>query len=90
MPKFKLCPDVVHRFFDDEAVIINMSTGAHLSLNCTGSDVLNKLIVEQMKSEDVIQSFLSRFECERDEIINDVNSIICDLEKHSIISQNHE
>src|SRR5208282_562787 len=71
-------PPVVHESFGDEAVIVNLNTGAYYSLDKSGLAIWN-LISQGASMGEIVDHLSSRYAADRGEILASVAELISSL-----------
>jgi hypothetical protein len=83
--RFKInTPKVIHENFDDEVVIINLDTGNYYSFDRIGAGVWS-LLEAGASFAEVIQRAVERYQGDRAEIENLLQSFIKELQKEELI-----
>lgn len=77
-------PQVIHEFFEDEAVVINLETGSYFSADKTASDILN-LIGHGTTINEIVTALASMYEGQREQIESAVELFIAQLIQESLI-----
>jgi hypothetical protein len=80
----QLHPDVVWRWVDDEAVLVNVKTNRIYSLNPTGAR-LWELIGRGLDREAAEAALLSEFDVEEGELRNEVAAVLEELAREGLI-----
>jgi hypothetical protein len=77
-------PPIVHESFGDEAVIVNLNTGAYYSLDKSGLAIWN-LISQGASIGEIVDHLSSRYAAERREILVSVAELISSLQGEQLI-----
>ena len=77
-------PPVVHESFVDEAVIVNLNSGAYYSLDKTGLAIWN-LIVANASVGEIVDHLNSRYAAARADILGAVVELISSLRREDLI-----
>ncbi|MCL4396270.1 MAG: PqqD family protein [Chloroflexi bacterium] len=77
-------PQVIHEFFDDEVVIVNLGNGNYYSLDDVGSDIWR--LLEHGASDEEIQTAIARrYAGEHGEIAGQVAKFMDELRGESLV-----
>ena len=77
-------PPVVHESFGDEAVIVNLNTGAYYSLDKSGLAIWN-LISQGASIGEIVDHMSNRYAAQRAEILASVGELISSLQGEQLI-----
>lgn len=79
-------PEQVHaRSVQDDVIILDTRTNAYMGLNGTGA-VIWSVLAEGGSAETAVEEILSRYEVDSDQAMADVNHLIQELQRLSLIT----
>lgn len=82
--KVKPAKDTLFRTLDQEAVMLNLSTGIYFGLDPVGTKIWH-WIEEHGRLERVLESMLSEFEVSRETAEKDLFNLIQSLQKNELV-----
>ena len=77
-------PKVIHEVFDDEVVVVNLSSGSYYSLEKVGADIWG-LVERGADESEIIEGIVQRYEGSREEIENAVNQLLTEFRQESLV-----
>tara|TARA_X000001036_G_scaffold429211_1_gene460102 strand:+ start:420 stop:707 length:288 start_codon:yes stop_codon:yes gene_type:complete len=81
---FKKIDNVALSSLEDEAILLNLSSGTYFKLNSVGSFVIEK-ISEFKNFEEIINSVSEAFDIDYNDCENDIKSFLLNLKKRELI-----
>jgi len=83
MRRWRIGRDVAFEFVDDEAVALNLKTGAYYRLNPTAARAW-RLLEKSLGMDALVDDLLEEMEVERGRLEADLAELFADLERHGL------
>ena len=77
-------PKVIHEFFDDEVVIVNLDSGCYYSTDKSGFAIF-KLLIGHSSTLEVIQSLARAYDIPEENISKPINEFVNQLTNEALI-----
>ena len=79
-------PNIIHEQFDDEVVIVNLTTGSYYSAEKTGASIWS-LILQNKSKDEILAQFANEYPADLGEIEHGISSFLSELIQESLIAQ---
>lgn len=81
---FRPRPSVVTTTFDDESVLLDLSSGRYFSLNETGTRIW-QLLCEEAGLDEIVSTLAAEYRVTADEVRNDAEELLMQLRAEGLV-----
>ncbi len=87
--KFKVAEDILFRQVENEAVLLNISTGMYYGLSET-SIIFWEALRDQQPLSSALEKITAEYEVEYSQVMDDLKTFLEDLSNYGLISQSSD